>query len=941
MGGTPARGRSYASEMLVGRTGLSPVMVGRAAELDRLAQLLGARRTPSVALVAGDAGVGKTRLVQELVARVPAGTMVLAGQADPGSLGRPLELFLDSLDGCRLEPYGDLLDVAGDRSRTAEERVRAGVELVRRLTAGHTGLLVFEDLHWADSESIALFEELAEPDGGQLLLVGSYRPDGLTRRHPAAELLPRLERRHSVTHLNLGPLSPSDVGALLTAVYEQAPSFRLVESLHARTGGNPFFLEELVAASGDVELEDLCDLPLPWTVAEVVRGQVDDLAPDARRIVSAAAVLGRRVSFDLLAAVTGTPEDRLIELLRELVGAGFLVETDPDVFGFRHELAREAIEGTLLGRERRRLHEAGLDALRAEGSRDYAAIARHARGAARFDDLVAAARRGAREYLAVGSTYLALRLAEVGLSEVEDDLELRALAAEAAWLAGMPAESIGHADRWLQLARDADSAGDEAEALSLRTRLALDHGEKDLAAAFTDELIAILDNLPADEKRARAMAAVAQSYMLRDLRDPTCEWADKAIALAEANGLPGIRLAALVEKGSALMTEPGTEDEGRALLEAAADEGARLGERVLAARALNNLVWHARRWAPDEVRDRLERMRQHAEAAGFTSLASGSYAEGAATLAAIEGDLDGAIAQLERRRGDRIQAGAANPDWLAIVQAGFALEAGDLAAAERYTRHTKPVRPRTAVAVAGLDLNLAFRHADLPRARALLADLLATSDERGGWLPADQVHDLLASGLRAGMPYAELRPLVERVTRWGGRPLDPASPWGRLLAGQVAEAQGDPEAAAAGYVAAANGLRATDVELAGHRGTAHVGAARNLIALGRLDEARTHTERATEILARWRGWRVEELDAVRRRFGLGAEIAGPDALTPREREVVGLLAVGLTNSQLANRLYISPRTAAVHVSNILAKLGKSSRTEVAAWAVREGLASDA
>src|SRR6266542_629850 len=494
MGGTPARGRSYASEMLVGRTGLSPVMVGRAAELDRLAQLLGARRTPSVALVAGDAGVGKTRLVQELVARVPAGTMVLAGQADPGSLGRPLELFLDSLDGCRLEPYGDLLDVAGDRSRTAEERVRAGVELVRRLTAGHTGLLVFEDLHWADSESIALFEELAEPDGGQLLLVGSYRPDGLTRRHPAAELLPRLERRHSVTHLNLGPLSPSDVGALLTAVYEQAPSFRLVESLHARTGGNPFFLEELVAASGDVDLEDLCDLPLPWTVAEVVRGQVDDLAPDARRIVSAAAVLGRRVSFDLLAAVTGTPEDRLIELLRELVWAGFLVETDPDVFGFRHELAREAIEGTLLGRERR-------------------------------------------------------RLAEVGLSEVEDDLELRALAAEAAWLAGMPAESIGHADRWLQLARDADSAGDEAEALSLRTRLALDHGEKDLAAAFTDELIAILDNLPADEKRARAMAAVAQSYMLRDLRDPTCEWADKAIAMAEANGLPGIRLAAQVEKG--------------------------------------------------------------------------------------------------------------------------------------------------------------------------------------------------------------------------------------------------------------------------------------------------------------------------------------------------------------------------------------------------------
>jgi predicted ATPase len=85
--------------MLVGRSGLSPVMVGRAAELDRLARLVGARDEPAVALVAGEAGIGKTRLVQELVTQVPAGTVVLAGQADPGSESRPMELFLDSLGG--------------------------------------------------------------------------------------------------------------------------------------------------------------------------------------------------------------------------------------------------------------------------------------------------------------------------------------------------------------------------------------------------------------------------------------------------------------------------------------------------------------------------------------------------------------------------------------------------------------------------------------------------------------------------------------------------------------------------------------------------------------------------------------------------------------------------------------------------------------------------
>src|SRR5262249_23333242 len=155
MGGTQAPGRSYPASMLVARTGLSPVMVGRDAELDRLAQLLGARRTPSVAMIAGDAGVGKTRLIQELVTRVPAGPRALPGRAAPAALGRPRDLSLDALDGCPTDQHRDLLQVAGDRSRAAEERVRAGVALVRRLATGSTGLVVFEDLHWADSESIA------------------------------------------------------------------------------------------------------------------------------------------------------------------------------------------------------------------------------------------------------------------------------------------------------------------------------------------------------------------------------------------------------------------------------------------------------------------------------------------------------------------------------------------------------------------------------------------------------------------------------------------------------------------------------------------------------------------------------------------------------------------------------------------------------------------
>src|SRR5688572_9292278 len=364
--------------MLVGRAGLSPVMVGRETDLGRLRALFGASATPTVALIAGEAGIGKTRLVQELVASAPPGTLVLAGQADPGTVGRPMELFLDALGKTDVSGSPDCAAVVKDASLSAEERVRAATDLVRSLAGGGPGLIVFEDLHWADAESLSAFELLAEPDRGPLVLVGTYRPDGLSRRHPAADLLPRLDRRHLVTHVQLSRLGPAEVNEFLAAVFEEEPPYRAVEALHSRTGGNPFFLEELVAGAGDMTTDDLASAPLPWTIAEAVRRQVDGLDPDVRAVVSAMSVLGRRVAFDLLAAVTKEDESALIDHLRTAVDAGIIVETDADVFSFHHDLAREAIEGGLLGRERRRLHEAALDAMRADGTHDHVALTHHA-----------------------------------------------------------------------------------------------------------------------------------------------------------------------------------------------------------------------------------------------------------------------------------------------------------------------------------------------------------------------------------------------------------------------------------------------------------------------------------------------------------------------------------------------------------------------------------
>src|SRR3954447_26911534 len=410
-------------------------MIGRADELRRLVQLVAAPRT-GVAMLAGEPGIGKTRLVQELFSAVPPETTVLVGQAEPGSLGRPFELLLSALDG-RAEvavELADLVAVLTDAARTQVERLRAGLQILHRLTLPGPSLIVFEDLHWADSESIALFERIADLQGDRVLL-GTYRPAEVMRRNPVAALLDGLERRHDVYHVRLERLGLADTSALLAAATGRPPPYRAAVTRHNRPGGNPFCLEELLRTGTD--LEKLSDEPLPWSLAETLRRQVEHLEPEYQRLVEAAAMLGYRIPFDLLAAVTGKGEDELIRALRELVAQGVLVESGVDEFAFRHALVREAVGERLLGRERRRLHEAALDALLAAGDADWAMVTKHAWGAGRYDDMLAAARLGSATYLATGSALQALQLAEMGLEERAEDTDLLATAARAAWLAGL------------------------------------------------------------------------------------------------------------------------------------------------------------------------------------------------------------------------------------------------------------------------------------------------------------------------------------------------------------------------------------------------------------------------------------------------------------------------------------------------------------------------
>ncbi|MBU2663878.1 AAA family ATPase [Actinoplanes bogorensis] len=891
-------------------------MIGREGELRRLVRLASSRE-PAVAIVAGEPGIGKTRLVQELLATVPADTVVLVGQAEPGSLSRPYEVLLDAIDGRPVD--GDQLAAVTDARRSPVERLHAGLDLLAGLIGEAPAVIVFEDLHWADSESAALFERIADQRGPRLL-IGTYRPDEVTHRQPAAALLARMERRHAVTHVRLDRFTAAQTAAFLAAATGAPAPLRAVAALHHRTGGNPFFLEELLRALPGHDLERLVDEPLPWSLADVLRRQVDDLGPAVHRVVEAAAVLGQSIPFDLLADVTGTGEDELIAALRELVTRGVLVETGEDEFAFRHALLREAIGAQMLGRQRRRLHEAALDVLLRSGGSDPAMVAHHAQGAGRYDDLVAAARRGTALYLSIGSAYQALQLAETGLGEAPDDGELLAGAARAAWLGGLLDDALRYGRRWRDLAT---TATDRAESLYLLIRLAWESRLYDEMRPLTAEIETLIAQLPPGADQARAMTAIAQSTYLRDDLDAAVLWSDRALALAAEFDLPDVRLAALLEKGSALSERPLDSAAGHEILSGLVDEAEKAGEWVLAARALNTLVQGVPPTSPTDYAEILERMRVDAERAGFESMSVAAYYQGRARLAMRAGDLRAAIAALEegrdldlhyRRRGRWA-------DFHGVFLAGLYLEAGELDRVGPVIADLAALPNNPPNTISGLVFHLACRRGDRTGAEAALDDLVADLAQLT-WRSGEQAHDLVSAALELGLPVSRLDEIAADL-------LD-AEVWDAyrtLVEAQVAEAHGRHAEALEGYLS----IVEAHILSPPRRGTVRIGAARCLLAAGRVEEATAQVEAAAGLLADWGGWRVAQLAQIRTRLGLTdapPAVTGPAALTPREREVAVLISDGLTNTELARRLYISPKTAAVHVSNILRKLGIASRTEV-------------
>jgi DNA-binding CsgD family transcriptional regulator/tetratricopeptide (TPR) repeat protein len=940
-------------------------MVGRAAELAAVRRLLDDLAEPRVVLIGGPAGVGKTRLVQELLGDMAAGLAVLWGHAEQGALGRPWGLLLEAVEArvaewdaapedlaarvdplrLLLAPVAPRLGRPAERDYASEELLRAAVDLVGHLTRPGGAVVVFEDLQWADAESLAVFSRLALTPALPVLLVGTYRSENLDRRR-LADVISELERRRSVQRIELAPLGRDEVGELLAAATGTAVPLPGVEAIHQRTGGNPFFVEELLLAAGDADPATLARLPLPASLTEAVVGHLDGLGPEERRTVDAAAILGHTIRFEILASLTGLDEDALIGVLRVLVERGLLVEPAPDVFAFRHDLTREAVTSRLLGRERRRLHERALEAMEAAGSDDWSALAHHAAAAGRFDDLVAVARAGAGAYLRAGATLQALALAELGLEEAGGDLELLELAARAAWSVDLRRSAIDRAEQWRRLAVATGDDRSLVGALRLLTRLRYEEGQREEQGRLTAEALEVAERLGPSEELAAAYSLMAETSMLSFREQDAIDWARRALTLADETGAAHLRPAILVNEGSAISALPGRWEEGAARLEEATTAALAQGDVVSALRGLNNMLSATCvRWPAERTAAAIDRMEALVEGSGRLDWI-GDVAGWRAVLAGdVLGDLPSARSFLTAAHKDVLASARTSRWWMVAQAARLAFEAGAPDAGDLFEaawqRAAASGHQEEWFEVHTLAAEIAARAGDRREVIRCLDEVVALLEQgvegHGMDWWADSISRALRAAVTAGIAPDVVRGIAARVAdaRSAEDPhLDPA--WPAHLEGALLEAEGDPEGAAKAYTEAL-------ADHGRHRwppmvADVHEGLARCLLALGRADEAKGHADESLRLLERWPGWRRTEAETLLRRLGGGAaggRVTGAEVLTPRESEVASLVAEGLSNGEIGRRLYISTKTASVHVSNILAKLNMSSRAEIAAWVGRQ------
>jgi DNA-binding CsgD family transcriptional regulator/tetratricopeptide (TPR) repeat protein len=980
----------------------SPTFVGRTEELARLAAAgeRAAAGTPTAVLIGGEAGVGKTRLVGEVVAaaRDNGATVLIGGCVELGGEGVPFAPLIEALRGVVqdlnvADPGGGGPALSTTPGPWSEQGrlFELFLGLLERLGEERPAVLVVEDLHWADRSTRDLLAYLVRNlRQGRLLLVLTYRSDELHRRHPLRPFLAELDRGRRVERLELARFGRAEVAAQLAGIQGAPVPADLAERIHARSGGNAFFVEELAAAAADGDL--------PPSLRDTLLARIELLGEPAQQVLRVAAAAGNRVDHDLLAEVAGLPEAELLAALREAVSAQVLLADAADgTYGFRHALVKEAVYGELLPGERTRLHAryaAALAARDVAGDPGPAAeLAWHwyaAHDLERALPAAVAAGLAAERAFAFAEAQRqferALELWERTGGDGQAEPRVGMDKAELLARAGEAAANSGAAERAVALVRSAlaeiDAAAEPLRAAQLTERLAFHLRIVGRPGAFEayQEAVRLVPPAPS-AARARVLAGLGQTLMLRARFAEAAAVCEEAIAVARQVGARVVEGHALNSLGTAIVRLDQVA-RGLACLEDARRLAAGLGAAKDEARACVNL---------SDILEDLGRLQESVDVA-----AEGMEVAGAAGLrrtfgAFLAGNAASSLYNLGRWEEATSLTGAylelgddEDLNTVTLRQTRAVLDAGrgDFAAALAHVAAARRLSGDMFIAVqyppvlSAAEAEVAAWQGRLEEAAAAVAGGLAALQ---GPLTDLRACMLLALGLRVEADrvalatarhdpdtVADARLVAAELLRWAGGALGGSEvAWKRaLLATCEAEwarvqGQDDPGAwlaavaaweasghpyplavarwRAAGALLARRGDRARAAGLLrqAHEGAVALGAGplrgevERLARLGRVDLGRDATAAAGPEGASPEG----DGHAPAAEPPPGAELG----LTPRELEVLTLVAEGRSNRQVADALFISPKTASVHVSNILAKLGVAGRVEAAAVAHRLGL----
>jgi len=939
-------------------TSLAPLVVGRAGPLDQLRSTWDGARDEGArtVLVAGEAGMGKTTLVTRFAELIADEADVVSGQcvafAGDGMPYAAVVQILGTLVGQHgqdvvLEWAGAgwaslgavLPGLAAPTSESGMERLRL-YEAVARVLEGAARrrplLVVVEDLHWGDPSTWHLLRFLAAALGdAPLLVLATYRDDELPGRHPLRPVLAELLRQRGTTRLDVGPLDPEAVADLVTAL---APGVTDATrgAIVRRSEGVPYFVDELARAAAD-------GVSMPGTLRDALLARVRSVGEETHQVLRAASAAGLQVEHELLAEVADLPGAQLDAALREAVDAVVLVPSGTG-YRFRHALLSQVLHDDLLPGEHARLHGRFADVLARRPDLSVANshdLIHHLFAAHRLEDGFRAALRRAAERTPAHHESLTLYEQALEVWDRVSDPDAVAgprdhvlqEAAGAAIRAGEPERALALVEASLREAPGGLDPEVRAHRLALKAR-AMGNLMREGTVEVLKEAVALTSPERPTAVRAMVLELLGTYLMLAGRHAEGLTVADQALEAADAVGETAYRGSARNSRAMALCAM-GQEELGMAEMEAArADSETR--PRTTVRYWINwsnqlNLVGRFRE-ARDVALAGVERTRAEGLERSGGVMLIGNAAEPMIALGQFDQaermvrraleqspppnyvlhlSLLAASIALWRDRVDEVdQVLADYPDILAgRGQAQFVHELTILDAWRNLLapapdpsatwRRTQQVLAAPDGAAPARLWQLAFLAAAALRTR---------TDDGEVALAADRA---LLTRQVAELPDCLARPMWEPFVR--AELTDDVGAWRAALE--------DP-AVTAGHVAL--------------RPWAGIGLGRALVGAGKRSAAEPVLTGARD-QARALGMPVLErlAEDVRRRAGITGprrRTTGPTELTDREREVLALVAEGRTNGEIAAALFISTKTASVHVSNILAKLGVTGRGEAAALA---------